>query len=137
VGLSINDDLGITEKDPNCGVVDEFVDHVMGMYYKYKNISKPKTAGYMMYINMLAVHPDFTKRRIGYNLIQKSVQHAQAEGFNIIWTFATSPTSTNLFQKNNFIKAFQVEYKEYLSPITNTYVFANGRYPICIVFEYI
>jgi len=124
-------------KDPECDSVDEFVDYVMRLYYKYKNISKPLIAREMMYINMLGVHPDFSKRGIGFNLIRKSIEHGKALGFSIIWSFTTSPHSAHIFHKNTFSQLFEVEYKNYLCPLKNSYCFANSRYQHCTVFEYI
>lgn len=116
LGAMINEDLA----DPPPAVFDnlhesfgpifDLLENVGGAYFE----ANPPTPRKYFHMFMLAVHDDYSGRRVGDNLIDHSVAMARELGFETAVVEATGPRSQKLFhQYHDFEPVSEIKYSDY------------------------
>ena len=79
---------------------------------QYKH-DKQIRAGEYLYIHMLAVSPEYQRRKIAQNSIEVCLNHGIEKGFTYAFTEAANSISQHIFGKLGFIPRHQINYQQF------------------------
>ncbi|MDJ0588421.1 MAG: GNAT family N-acetyltransferase [Pleurocapsa sp. MO_226.B13] len=79
---------------------------------QYKQGKQIRTGEYL-HIYMLAVSPDYQRKKIAQNIIQICLNKGIQSGFTRAFTEAANSISQHIFKKLNFKPRHQISYKEF------------------------
>ena len=79
---------------------------------QYKH-DKQIRAGEYLYIHMLAVSPEYQRRKIAQNSIEVCLNHGIEKGFTYAFTEAANSISQHVFGKLGFTPRHQINYQQF------------------------
>ena len=87
----------------------ELLESLEAQYKRGKQIEP----GEYLYIHMLAVSPEYQRRKIAQNSIQVCLNHGIDRGFSCAFTEAANSVSQHVFGKLGFIPRHQINYQQF------------------------
>ena len=87
----------------------ELLENLEAQYKHDKQIQ----AGEYLYIHMLAVSPEYQRRKIAQNSIEVCLNHGIEKGFTYAFTEAANSISQHVFGKLGFTPRHQINYQQF------------------------